>query len=214
MKNLDSLLVHSSWQPVLAPVSSLIKEILSSIEDENLAPQRSQIFKAFEIDLRSVRCVIVGQDPYPTPGYAMGLAFSVNPSVGKLPGSVRNIHRELNADIGIAIPGHGDLSRWSNQGVLLLNRVLTTRAGQSNAHNSIGWQEITGAIATELERRGVIAILWGAKAQELQKFFTHSVVGAHPSPLSAHRGYFGSRPFSKANNLLAQLGHNSIDWSL
>jgi len=158
--------------------------------------------------------VIVGQDPYPTPGNAMGLAFSVSPAIERIPQSLKNIYTELQADQGIAIPRNGDLSLWSSAGVLLLNRVLTTRQGQSNAHSDIGWQTITSHIASELGKRDVVAILWGKQAQELSSYFTNKVESVHPSPLSAYRGFFGSKPFSDVNQLLVAQGREPIDWKL
>ena len=214
MRDLDSLHVHSSWGPVFEPIQGLIDEVLSQISHEEIAPPRELVFRAFEMDLASVRCVIVGQDPYPTLGNAMGLAFSVAPTVKKIPQSLKNIFIELENDIGISSPPHGDLSRWCSSGVLLLNRVLTTKLGESNAHDRIGWQEITDHIAMELGRRGVVAILWGKQAQELSNHFEYKVLGVHPSPLSAYRGFFGSKPFSQVNQLLDSLGRAPIDWKL
>jgi uracil-DNA glycosylase len=187
---------------------------LDRIEDEDIAPARELIFQAFTSDLDSIRCVIVGQDPYPTPGNAMGLAFSVPRSVVPIPQSLKNIFTELESDIGIEPPSHGDLSKWSKSGVLLLNRVLTTRLGESNSHREIGWQEVTDRIAAELGKRDVVAILWGKQAQELSKFFNYSVESVHPSPLSAYRGFFGSKPFSRVNEILQSMGRKEIDWSL
>ena len=214
MRDLDSLHVHSSWGPVFEPIQGLIDEVLSQISHEEIAPPRESVFRAFEMDLASVRCVIVGQDPYPTLGNAMGLAFSVAPTVTKIPQSLKNIFIELENDVGISSPPNGDLSRWSTSGVLLLNRVLTTKLGESNAHDRIGWQEITDHIAMELGKRDVVSILWGKQAQELSNHFEYKVLGVHPSPLSAYRGFFGSKPFSQVNQLLDSLGRAPIDWKL
>ena len=214
MRDLDSLHVHSSWGPVFEPIQGLIDEVLSQISHEEIAPPRESVFRAFEMDLASVRCVIVGQDPYPTSGNAMGLAFSVAPTVTKIPQSLKNIFIELENDVGISSPPNGDLSRWSTSGVLLLNRVLTTKLGESNAHDHIGWQEITDHIAMELGKRDVVSILWGKQAQELSNHFEYKVLGVHPSPLSAYRGFFGSKPFSQVNQLLDSLGRAPIDWKL
>lgn len=214
MKELASSHVHSSWAPVFEPVNSAIEEILSHVGKEDLAPALGSIFRAFEIDLSSVRCVIVGQDPYPTPGIAMGLAFSTSPAVVKIPQSLKNIFTELESDLGISTPSTGDLSQWSAAGVLLLNRVLTTRQGESNAHANIGWQLITEHIARELGKRDVVAVLWGKQAQELSRFFTYKVESVHPSPLSAYRGFFGSKPFTQVNQLLISQGREPINWTL
>ena len=214
MKDLVSSHVHSSWSPVFKPIEDLISQILTRIEGEETAPPREYIFNAFSGDLESVRCVIIGQDPYPTPGSAMGLAFSVPRSVERIPQSLKNIFTELEADMGISQPSHGDLTRWMNSGVLLLNRVLTTHPGESEAHKSIGWQNVTNHIAAELGKRDVVAILWGKQAQELSRYFKYSVASVHPSPLSAYRGFFGSKPFSQVNEILTRMGRSPINWSL
>lgn len=214
MKDLVSSRVHSSWAPLLAPIESRIFDVLSRLENEDISPAPDLIFNAFSCDLDSIRCVIFGQDPYPTPGNAMGLAFSVPRSAKRIPQSLKNIFTELENDIGISQPSHGDLSQWMESGVLLLNRVLTTRLGESNAHTKIGWQEITDHIAAELGRRDVVAILWGKQAQELVHHFTYSVASVHPSPLSAYRGFFGSKPFSRVNDILRNSGRQEINWSL
>ena len=214
MKDSVSSHVHSSWAPIFEPIRGQIEDVLQTIEAEEITPPRDSIFRAFAIDLASVRCVIVGQDPYPTPENAMGLAFSIPAHVEKIPKSLKNIFIELESDIGISTPSHGDLTRWMNSGVLLLNRVLTTRPGESDAHRAIGWQKVTDHIARELGKRGVVAILWGRQAQELSPYFTDSVEGAHPSPLSAYRGFFGSKPFSRVNEILRRNGLAEIDWSL
>lgn len=214
MKDLASSHVHSSWAAVFEPIDPLIEELLSKISGEDLSPSFDSIFRAFQSDLESIRCVIVGQDPYPTPGNAMGLAFSTPPSVEKIPQSLRNIFKELEDDQGITPPTSGDLSAWSAAGVLLLNRVLTTREGESNAHSNIGWQHITDHIAAELGKRDVVAVLWGKQAQELSRFFTYKLEGVHPSPLSAYRGFFGSKPFAQVNQLLVAQGREPINWKL
>lgn len=212
--DIASLPVHGSWLPLLNTYQEKISQIFTDLAGENLAPPQDQIFRALEIDLAQVRVAIFGQDPYPTLNFANGLAFSISKETGRHPASLQNILRELGADLGGATPDSGDLSPWSSRGVLLLNRVLTTRVGVSDAHKKLGWQEITDAIAAELGRRGVIAILWGARAQELGKYFPDRVESVHPSPLSAHRGFFGSRPFSQVNSILKKRNEMEIDWSL
>jgi uracil-DNA glycosylase len=214
MKDHVSSRVHSSWLPVFEPVTTVIDEILSNVRNDELAPPFDSIFRAFSVELSSIRCVIVGQDPYPTPGNAMGLSFSTPPTITKIPQSLRNIFTELESDQGHTAPSHGDLSKWSNEGVLLLNRVLTTRQGESNAHEKIGWQRVTDHIASELGKRDVVAVLWGRQAQELSGFFSYKVESVHPSPLSAYRGFFGSKPFSKVNQILLSQGREPIDWKL
>jgi uracil-DNA glycosylase len=187
---------------------------LESIQDEEIVPEFSQIFRAFQSDLSNVRCVIVGQDPYPTKGNAMGLAFSIPNNMKKIPASLKNIFTELQSDQGIPIPTSGDLSAWGDRGVLLLNRVLTTRVGESNAHMNIGWRTVTDHIAHELGKRDVVAVLWGRQAQELASHFKYRVEGVHPSPLSAYKGFLGSKPFSQVNQLLIENGREPINWAL
>jgi len=209
-----SLPVHDSWLRLLDPVAPEIEIILKKIANEDIAPRREEIFRAFDIDLEKVRVVIFGQDPYPTKGNAMGLAFSVPENVTPIPSSLRNIFRELESDLGFEKPANGDLTAWERSGVLLLNRVLTTRVGETAAHSDLGWQHITNHISRELGARGVIAILWGKSAQELSGNFIKYTSSAHPSPLSAYRGFFGSKPFSRTNELLVAQGEEPIDWSL
>ena len=209
-----SLPVHDSWLRLLDPVAPEIEIILKKITNEDIAPRREEIFRAFDIDLEKVRVVIFGQDPYPTKGNAMGLAFSVPETVTPIPSSLRNIFKELESDLGFEKPVSGDLTAWERSGVLLLNRVLTTRVGETGAHLDLGWQHITNHIARELGARGVIAILWGKSAQELSGNFIKHISSPHPSPLSAYRGFFGSKPFSRANELLVAQGKELIDWSL
>ena len=206
--------MHASWQRLLEPVAPEIEKILTEIAHEDIAPPREEIFRAFENDLEEVQVVIFGQDPYPTKGNAMGLAFSVPTNVTQIPASLRNIFQELESDLGFGRPLSGDLTSWERSGVLLLNRVLTTRVGETAAHSDLGWQNITNHIACELGARGVIAILWGKSAQELSGYFSNYICSAHPSPLSAYRGFFGSKPFSRVNELLITQGRSSINWSL
>ena len=206
--------MHASWQRLLEPVAPEIENILTKIADEDIAPPREEIFRAFENDLEEVQVVIFGQDPYPTKGNAMGLAFSVPTNVTQIPASLRNIFQELDSDLGFGRPLSGDITSWERSGVLLLNRVLTTRVGETAAHSDLGWQNITNHIARELGARGVIAILWGKSAQELSGYFSNYICSAHPSPLSAYRGFFGSKPFSRVNELLITQGRSPINWSL
>lgn len=156
---LVSLPVHSSWKEILEPLEGEIKRLLSEVANQEIAPTYENIFKALELDANRVKVVIFGQDPYPTPGYATGLAFSV-PRNSVIPASLRNIYQELGDDLNMTPPAHGDLTSWANEGVLLLNRVLTTRLGAPGSHTKLGWQKISDHIASELGRRGVVAILW------------------------------------------------------
>jgi uracil-DNA glycosylase len=212
--DIGSLHVHSSWKPVLEPFSADIARILDSLQGSSLAPSRDQIFAALEVPLSEVRCVIVGQDPYPTAGNAHGLAFSIPDEVSKIPASLQNIFKELHSDLGLAIPQSGNLEKWRDQGVLLLNRILTTEVGKSKAHSNLGWQEITKSIAEASGDQNAVAILWGKEAQSLAPVFRESITSVHPSPLSAYRGFFGSKPFSKVNEALIRMGRETIDWRL
>ena len=203
----------NSWDEFLAPHKGRIREILSN---RNFAPEYEKVFAALALPLGEVKVVIFGQDPYPTPGQATGFAFSIPRNFQPLPPTLKNIYRELSDDLGINAPLHGDLSSWSEQGVLLLNRTLTISAGESNSDQNIGWREITDAIAQELGQRKVCAILWGKNAEELSRFFRSelTIQSPHPSPLSAYRGFFGSKPFSRCNDILRGIGVDPIDWSI
>jgi uracil-DNA glycosylase len=206
--------VHSSWKPVLEPFSADIARILGSLQGSAIAPAQDQIFAALEVPLSEVRCVIVGQDPYPTAGNAHGLAFSIPHDARKIPASLQNIFKELHSDLGLEIPQSGNLEKWRDQGVLLLNRILTTEVGSSNAHSNLGWQVITKSIAEAAGDQNAVAILWGKEAQALAPVFKDSITSVHPSPLSAYRGFFGSKPFSKVNEALIRIGREPIDWRL
>lgn len=212
MKDLDSSLVHSSWLPVLEPFRLDIQNIYDRLSFETVTPNRENIFSAFLQPISEIRCVIIGQDPYPTRGHAHGLAFSTDASVKPLPKSLHNIFVERESDLGLKAPSHGDLTAWSSQGVMLLNRVLTTEIGVANAHTKLGWQKITEGVAKELGARNVVAILWGKQAQELSGLFQHRIESAHPSPLSSYRGFFGSKPFSRVNEFLRDQGKEEIIW--
>ncbi len=182
--------------------------------------QRSGFFAALHaIPYDAVKIVILGQDPYHGPGQANGLAFSVNPGV-KLPPSLKNIFKELHNDLGCDIPADGNLEFWAKQGVLLLNTVLTVRAGEAHSHKKWGWETFTDAIISLLNSREqpVIFLLWGRPAQEKEKLIDASrhfiIRAAHPSPLSAYNGFFGSRPFSAANERLRSIGQKEIEWQM
>ena len=214
-----SLPVHESWQPVLAGVEKQIHEMGDFLRSEPaFLPAGQNILRAFQDPFEEVKVLIVGQDPYPTPGHAMGLSFSTLPGVRPLPRSLANIYRELHADLGVPIAEDGDLTPWSRQGVLLLNRVLTVRPGQAASHRGRGWEAVTEAAIRALAARGtpLVAILWGRDAQTAARFLgdTPRIESAHPSPLSASRGFFGSRPFSRANELLVSAGAEPVDWRL
>ncbi|GLJ78508.1 uracil-DNA glycosylase [Microbacterium imperiale] len=211
------------WADALAPVADDIAAMGERLRAETAAgrgylPAGDRVLRAFERPLADVRVLIVGQDPYPTPGHPIGLSFAVDAHVRPLPRSLTNIYRELEADLGIAPVAHGDLSAWSDQGVLLLNRVLTVSPGAPASHRGWGWERVTehAIRAVVARRRPLVAILWGRDAATLQPLLgeTPIVASAHPSPLSASRGFFGSRPFSRANALLQQAGGTAIDWRL
>lgn len=212
--DIGSQRVHSSWKPVLEPFSEEISRILNSLTGSQVTPAINQVFASLEIPLTEIKCVIIGQDPYPTAGNAHGLAFSTPDEVRKIPASLRNIFKELHSDLGLDIPQSGNLEKWRDQGVLLLNRILTTEVGRSNAHSDIGWQVITNAISQAAADQGAVAILWGREAQDLTPLFKESISSVHPSPLSAYRGFFGSKPFSKVNEALMRMGREPIDWRL
>lgn len=217
-------LVHPTWVPVLDSERETVAQIGEFLRSESAAghrwlPAGDSILRAFSTPLDEVRVLIVGQDPYPTPGHAVGLSFSVSPDTRPLPRSLQNIYRELVDDLGVTRPANGDLSPWTQRGVMLLNRVLTVRAGEPGSHRGQGWEQVTDTAIRGLVQRGdqpLVAILWGRDAQSLEPLLedTPVIASAHPSPMSADRGFFGSKPFSRANDLLEELGGEPIDWSL
>jgi uracil-DNA glycosylase len=215
-------LVAPDWAEALAPVEGQVTAMGRFLREEIAAGfsylPGENILRAFTLPLADVRVLILGQDPYPTPGHPVGLSFSVAPDVRPLPGSLRNIYRELEQDLDIPQAAHGDLTHWFAQGVLLLNRVLTVRPGAPASHRGKGWEEVTARAVEALAERGgpLVAILWGRDAQSARPMLREVpvIATAHPSPLSARSGFFGSRPFSAANRLLEQQGGAPIDWAL
>ena len=222
-------LVGYGWADVLAPVADTIADLGDRLRAEQAAgrpfvPAGDRVFAGLAMPLASVRVVIVGQDPYPTPGHAIGLSFAVGRDVRPLPGSLRNLLTEYEADLGLPRPAHGDLSAWVDQGVLLLNRVLTVRHGEPGSHRGWGWEQVTDAVVDGLvahhraDGTPLVALLWGRDAQALAPRLTAGgaqvLTAAHPSPLSAHRGFLGSRPFTRTNTLLDAAGAAPIDWRL
>ena len=181
-------------------------------------PAGEHVLRAFTQPLDAVRVLVVGQDPYPTPGHPVGLSFSVAPEVRPLPPSLVNIFAELQTDLGVPRPSTGDLTPWADRGVLLLNRVLTVGPAKPGSHRGRGWEDVTAAAIAALVARGgpLVAILWGRDARSLAPALgdVARIESAHPSPLSARSGFFGSRPFSRANDLLVGQGAEPIDWSL
>ena len=205
--------LHSDWKLVLSKHKVLIDQIEERLFNIDCAPEFENVFRTLSRSIESSRVVIFGQDPYPSKGHANGLAFSVNKSVSPLPPSLRNIFAELASDVGVERLD-GDLTDWFNQGVLLVNRVLSTEVGTSLAHSDFGWEEVTQSIAQELGKREVVAILWGKNAGELSSFFPaeRRIESVHPSPLSAYRGFFGSKPFSRCNQILLSNNQSVINW--
>lgn len=217
---LDKSLIAEDWAEALAPVDDRIKELGRFLRTEpEYRPVSSQVFRAFERPLADVRVLVVGQDPYPNPDYPIGLCFAVRSDIRPLPESLKNIYKELHADLpDVQIPEHGDLSAWSDQGVMLLNRVLTVRPWKAGSHIGKGWEDVTDCAIDALVARGgpLVAILWGKPAQQLRPRLgaTRLIESSHPSPYSARISFEGSRPFSRANALLAEQGGGPIDWSL
>jgi uracil-DNA glycosylase len=216
--------VEAGWAKALEPVAGQIAAMGDFLRAEVAAgrtylPAGTNVLRAFQQPFDAVRVLIMGQDPYPTPGHAVGLSFSVAPQVRPLPGSLLNIFREYGQDLGFPPPSTGDLSPWTERGVLLLNRALTTAPGKPGAHRGKGWEAVTAQAISALAQRGapLVAILWGRDAREVKPLLGTGVPcieSAHPSPMSADRGFFGSRPFSRANELLARQGAEPIDWRL
>lgn len=219
----DAGLIDPGWARALAPVTDDIAAIgarlrAESAEGKHYLPAGDRVLRAFAQPFDAVKVLIVGQDPYPTPGNPIGLAFAVERDVRPLPRSLVNIYRELNDDLGIAPASHGDLSAWSSQGVMLLNRVLTVAPGAAGSHRGRGWERVTETAIRALVARPLplVAVLWGNDAQSLRPLLgdTPVVASPHPSPLSASRGFFGSRPFSRVNALLEAQGATPIDWQV
>jgi uracil-DNA glycosylase len=219
----DAGLVDPGWAAALAPVAPDIAALGDRLRAEVAAgraylPAGGRVLRAFQRPLDDVRVLIVGQDPYPTPGHPIGLSFAVDAHVRPLPRSLSNIYRERETDLGIPPATHGDLSAWSDQGIMLLNRVLTVSPGEPGSHRGWGWEKVTEhAIRTLVARdRPLVAILWGRDAANLRPLLgdAAAIESAHPSPLSASRGFFGSRPFSRANALLAAQGADPVDWRI
>ena len=193
----------------------LLDEIQARLLAKNFLPSHENVMKALSLNLEDCKVLIVGQDPYPNREHAMGLSFSVPARVIKIPPTLANIFKELQSDLEVNKPMDGDLTSWHDQGVVMLNRTLTCEEGVSNSHTNLGWSQITDRCAQVLGERGVIAILWGKNAAELDKFFAKEnvITSAHPSPLSAYRGFFGSKPFSKVNRALERDGKAEIMWT-
>ena len=213
--------MHPTWQNWLVQQKPLLHALEQKVLAETqVTPHLNQVMRAFEMDPVTVKVVILGQDPYPTEGDAIGLAFAMNPE-SKMPRSLVNILKELTDDLGVEAKTQADLSKWTNQGVLLLNRTLTTQIGKAGAHSKLGWEEFTReALIHVAQRNKMVFILWGSPAISLGREVAQTapncrlVESVHPSPLSAYRGFFGSKPFSKTNEHLVALGLEPIDWSL
>ncbi|MCE1174952.1 MAG: uracil-DNA glycosylase [Propionibacteriales bacterium] len=223
MRHPLNALLAPDWAEALEPVADQIAATGDFLREElaagrNYLPAGDKVLRAFTRPLADVRVLIVGQDPYPTPGHAVGLSFSVAPDVRPLPRSLTNIYAELQSDLGIAPAPHGDLSAWFEQGVLLLNRVLTVRPGTPGSHRGKGWEQVTEVAIDALVARGgpLVAILWGKDAQSLAPRLDGipQIASPHPSPMSARYGFFGSRPFSRANEALVAQGAVPIEWRL
>ncbi|THV41974.1 uracil-DNA glycosylase [Glycomyces buryatensis] len=221
-KKLEDL-VEPGWAKALAPVADDVTKMGEFLRAEVAAgrrylPAAEHILRAFQQPFDDVKVIIVGQDPYPTPGHAIGLSFAVAPEVRPLPRSLVNIFNEYRDDLGYDLPANGDLTPWSEQGVLLLNRSLSVMPGEPASHRGKGWESVTEQAIKALAERGgpAVAILWGADARKLKPLLgsVPSIESAHPSPLSARRGFFGSKPFSRANELLVQAGGEPVDWRL
>lgn len=213
--------VHPSWRTVLRDADADLcgaaeRTAARVIAGEQILPAPENIFRALSRPAAETRVLILGQDPYPTPGHAVGLSFSSAATTRPLPKSLQNIYTEYESDLGLPRPVSADLTPWTEHGVMLLNRVLTVTAGAAGSHRGTGWEEITAAVVGHLATRPLAAVLWGRQAQEVAGLVgtQRCIMSAHPSPLSAYRGFFGSRPFTRANALLVEQGAEPVDWSL
>jgi uracil-DNA glycosylase len=214
-----SSLVPDHWKEILQNYNSKIDELGTKLQKkadkgERILPDKKHLFRALELKPEQVKVIIVGQDPYPNISDAIGLSFAVPARKTGLPGSLLNIQKEIMTDIGSTTTADGDLTKWASQGVMLLNRVLTVTAGESGSHSKLGWQEITEKIVAHCANLGAVGLLWGSSARELAHLFKEDclVEGVHPSPLSAHRGFLGSKPFTRVNQLLENKGKTAIIW--
>ena len=216
-------IMDAGWADALAPVEDRITQMGAFLREQVAAgkkylPAGDNVLRAFKQPFSDVRILIVGQDPYPTPGHPVGLSFSVDPSVKRLPGSLVNIFREYSDDLGYPKPSNGDLTPWTERGVLLLNRVLTVEPGKPASHRGKGWEGVTEQAIVALAKRDapMVAILWGSDARKLGPMLGSipRIESVHPSPMSAMNGFFGTRPFSRANQLLADQGAAAVDWRL
>ena len=216
-------IMDAGWADALAPVEDRITQMGAFLREQVAAgkkylPAGDNVLRAFKQPFSDVRILIVGQDPYPTPGHPVGLSFSVDPSVKRLPGSLVNIFREYSEDLGYPKPSNGDLTPWTERGVLLLNRVLTVEPGKPASHRGKGWEAVTEQAIVALAKRDapMVAILWGSDARKLGPMLGSipRIESVHPSPMSAMNGFFGTRPFSRANQLLADQGAAAVDWRL
>ncbi len=219
----DAGLIDRDWAAALEPVAPDIAALGDRLRAEvaggkRYLPAGDRVLRAFAQPMSHVKVLIVGQDPYPTPGHPIGLSFAVDRQVRPLPRSLANIYAELSDDLGIPPAAHGDLGAWSDQGIMLLNRVLTVSPGNPGSHRGWGWEKVTAHAIEALVARGgpLVAILWGRDAANLRPMLgaTPIIESVHPSPLSASRGFFGSRPFSRANALLEQQGASAVDWRI
>lgn len=215
--------VDAGWIAALEPAAPALERALHACADaaragHQVLPGPRSVLRAFAQPFDQVRVLVVGQDPYPTPGHAIGLAFAVGGDVTPLPRSLRNIVAELRDDVGVPVPTSGDLTAWTAQGVLLLNRVLSVQSGSAGSHRRLGWEEVTAQAITALAARPapLVAVLWGNDARTLTSVLAGhpTIESAHPSPLSARRGFFGSAPFSRVNDALVSLGQEPVDWRL
>ena len=216
--------VEAGWAQALEPVADVVSQMGEFLRAEIAAgrrylPSGANVLRAFQQPFAEVRVLVMGQDPYPTPGHAVGLSFAVSPETRPVPRSLANIYREYSEDLGFPAPSSGDLTPWTKQGVLLLNRCLTVESGSPGSHRDKGWEAVTEqAIRALVERDAepLVAILWGRDARDLAPLLVDVPIieSAHPSPMSADRGFFGSRPFSRANDLLDEIGGEPVDWRL
>lgn len=216
-------LMEPGWARALAPAEEQISRMGEFLRAEvaqgrHYLPAGENVLRAFSYPFDDVKVLVLGQDPYPTPGHSVGLCFAVDKSVRPIPRSLQNIYRELHDDLGVTPPQHGDLTAWAERGVVLLNRVLTVQSGVTGSHRGKGWETVTELAIRALVARGIplVAILWGKDAAGLAPLLgsTPIIASAHPSPLSARRGFFGSRPFSRANEMLVAQDAEPVDWSL